>query len=116
MFQFFKILFVLVLLVSTNVFAKVPWQSNKLREQEKWKKIQAEIDAIPLMREKAEGDYDILGPVHGEDALTNKRTYIYNKMRQIAYEMGASAVMEVKCKKILNWTAQSCEGFGIKYR
>ncbi|MBI4411586.1 MAG: hypothetical protein HY541_03785 [Deltaproteobacteria bacterium] len=96
--------------------AKVPWQSNKLREQKKVEKIQAEIDAIPLMTGRAEGDYDILGPVRGEDALTNKRTYIYNKMRQVAYEMGADAVVEVRCKKMLNWLAQSCEGFGIKYR
>lgn len=102
--------------LSVAAQAKAPWQSNKLREKKKYEKIQEKIDAISLYREKLSGTYDIIGPVSAQDALTNKRTYIYNKMRQIAYEMGADAVMEIRCKKTLNWLAQSCEGFGIKFK
>lgn len=108
-------IFAFLLLYPFFLQAKPSWQSNKLRERQKWEKVQEEIDQIPLYKEKLEGNYQIIGFVRGDDLWTNKHHAIYNKMKREAFEMGADAIMEVKCKRIAKWFAQHCEGFAIKY-
>lgn len=88
--------------------------TNKLREKAKQAVFNAELEKIPVYREKLGGEYQILGFVHGEDAFTRKKTAIIQHMRLQAHKMGASAIMEFKCRRIWKSFLQSCEGFAIK--
>lgn len=108
------ICFLLALPFAVN--AKAPWQYNKVREKRKQDAIWAEASQIPLLKEKVKDrKYQILGFVRGEDLFTSKHIAIYNKMRLDAHKMGADAIMEVRCKRIMKSFAQQCEGFAIKY-
>lgn len=107
--------FMIFLLCPLVLQAKVPWQSNKLREKKKMEKIEEAINQIPIYEEKLTGDYIILGPVRGQDILSKKRTAIFRQMREQAYKMQADAIMEMTCKPMLKSIFQSCEGFAIKY-
>lgn len=113
-----KYFFIIILFItpSTLLYAQAPWRTNKLREAKKTESIRAQIDEIPLYEEKLTGNYDILGPVRGQDMLTKKKEAIFYQIRQTAWKMGADAVMEIECKPILKTVFQSCEGFAIKYR
>lgn len=107
---------ILLIAPATLLHAQAPWRANKLREAKKTEAIRVRIDEIPLHEEKLEGNYEILGPVRGQDMLTKKKEAIFYQIRQTAWKMGADAVMEIKCKPVLKTVFQSCEGFAIKYR
>jgi len=114
-FNFLSAFLLFSLIMAPAVQAKVPWQTNKLRAQKKWEKLAEKIDRIPVFRDKIDGHYDILGPVHAQDAFTRKQTAIVRKMRTQAYKMGADAIMEFRCRKMVKSLFQNCEGFAIKY-
>ncbi len=111
-------LFLLVCLsfISFSVQADQEWRKNKLQAQAEQDRIQEAVDNIPIYRARVGSEYDILGPVHGEDFLTRNKNAIFYQMRVQAYEMGAEAISEFKCKPLLKNTLQSCDGFGVKQR
>lgn len=94
--------------------AKAPWATNQLRQNEKIEAYEAELEKIRIYREKLDGGYTILGFVQGQDAFTNKKDAVVHQIRRKAHQMGADAIMEFKCKKMIRSTLQSCEGFAIQ--
>ncbi|OGQ08978.1 MAG: hypothetical protein A3G32_09040 [Deltaproteobacteria bacterium RIFCSPLOWO2_12_FULL_40_28] len=94
--------------------AKAPWATNQLRQNKKTEAYEAELEKIRIYREKLEGDYTILGFVQGQDAFTNKKDAVIHQIRKKAHKMGADAIMEFKCKKMVRSTLQSCEGFAVR--
>lgn len=108
-------LFLLFCSLPVTIQADVPWQTNKLRSQREQAAVEKEIAQIPLYEEKIDGNYQMLGPVRGQDILSRKKNAIFSQIRHQAYKMGADAVIEIKCKPLLKSIFQSCEGIAIKY-
>lgn len=96
-------------------WCRSPKYINKKKEEEKVREYEEIIAQIPIYREKLKGNYDLLGPVHGEDAFTKKNDFIIRKLRSQAYKMGADAIMEFKCRRIAKSLFQTCEGFAVRY-
>lgn len=112
-----KFIFILgfVFLGSTLAEAQAPWRGNKLRAKKEAQKVEEALAAIPIHREKLTGAYQMLGPVYGQDALTNKKDAIIYQMRYKAYLAHADAIMEFRCKSFKG-VYQSCEGIAIKFQ
>lgn len=88
--------------------------TNHLKRAEEAQAYRTKIKEIPIYREKLEGSYMLLGPVRGQDMLTNKKSAIMAQMRDQAFKMGANAIMEFQCDKILKRTFMQCEGFAVR--
>jgi hypothetical protein len=113
--KYFLSLSILFCLVQ-NVWAEGPaWRHNHLRQQGYDDRIREEMNKIPIYREKLEGNYKIIGPVHGEDLFTAQKSAIFWAVREQAYNSKADAIMEFKCRRMVKSTFQQCEGFAIRY-
>jgi len=106
----------LVVAFAIDGWSRAPKYVNKKREAEKIAEYEETIAQIPIHRGKLKGDYDLLGPVHGEDAFTKNNAYITRKLRSQAYKMGGDAIMEFKCRRIAKSLFQTCDGFAVKFR
>lgn len=105
-----KIFFVFgFILAGTAAFAAVP--ENKFQLKKEQAAFEETLLKIPVYREKIQGE--IVGPVHAEDMLTNKKDAMVRQMRFQAYKMGANAISEFKCNPILKSLFISCEGFAV---
>lgn len=104
------LLFTFISHAETNRF------TNKVRVKREQDKLKEEIAKIPIYEEKLSGNYDILGAVYGQDALTSKKDGIIYQMRLKAFKAKADAIMEFKCKQVGKSLFRQCEGFAIKYQ
>ncbi len=112
-----KIIFlslILSVMFQTSAWADKASRYNRLRMQPAIEAYEAERDAIPIYREKLDGE--ILGFVHAEDAFTNNKSAIFRQMRKKALSLGADAIMEFKCTQKGKSIYQQCEGFAIKLK
>ncbi len=107
---------ILFVLISGHTYARPYWQNNQASVKNEEASVIAAIDEIPLYAHRVDGSYDILAPVRGQDMLNQKKDAIFFQMRKMAYQVGADAVMGVKCKPIFKSVFQSCDGFAIKYK
>ncbi|EKD42725.1 MAG: hypothetical protein ACD_73C00041G0005 [uncultured bacterium] len=87
--------------------------TNKLRLKKEAEVYQTQLKEIPIYREKLDVPYTLLGPVRGQDMMTTKKAAIMYQMREQAHQMGANAIMEFHCDKLLRKTLLQCEGFAI---
>ena len=110
------VIFFLLCFLPASLKADVPWQTNPLSDKKKKAAVEEKIAQIPLYEEKIEGDYDMLGPVRGQDILSRSQTAIFSQIRHQAYKIGADAVIDIQCKPILKSIFQSCEGIAIKFK
>ena len=104
-----KYLILFLMFVSLTVLAAVP--ENQLSMRAKEAAFEEKLLEIPVYRQKVKGE--ILGPVHAEDMMTNKKDAMIRQMRFQAYKMGATAISEFKCKQMLKSLFLSCEGFAV---
>lgn len=104
------------LLIPCLSYAESGRFKNKVRVKREQERLQEEVAKIPIYTEKLSGNYDILGPVYGQDALTQKKEGIIYQMRLKAFKAKADAVMEFQCKQLGKSLFRQCEGFAIKYK
>lgn len=111
---------ILFLLVLTFVFSgfevEAQKHKNKSREKKKFQEVEAVIHDIPIYRGKIDGDYEILGPVNGQDIFAKSIKGIAWQIKVQAYKLGADAVVEFECKTRAKNTFQDCQGFAIKFK
>jgi hypothetical protein len=88
--------------------------TNKLRQKREDAAYRAKLEEIPIYREKLTGNYQLLGPVRGQDAFSKSKKAIMLQMREQAYKMGGDAIMEFQCETLVKRTFQQCEGFAIR--
>lgn len=115
-FKITAMLLCLGLLIPHVGIAKSTRFKNKVRLAETKAEILLRLDRIPIHKEKLTGDYQLIGLVSSQDALTSKKTFILRDMRFKAYKVGADAIMEFNCRQIGKSFLQRCEGFAIKYK
>lgn len=114
--KLYSFIIIFVIFLSSVGHAETNRFTNKIRVKREQEKLQEEIAKIPIYTEKLSGNYDILGPVYGQDALTQKKDGIIYQMRLKAFKAKADAIMEFQCKQIGKSLFRQCEGFAIKYK
>lgn len=115
----YKLIFILFLMssfLSTDFLHAAGKHKNLAREKRKIEKIEKLVDKIPIYRGKLEGDYDILGPVYGQDIFSKSIKGIVKQIKISAYQANADAVIEFKCEDHVKKSFRNCQGFAIKFK
>lgn len=89
---------------------------NKVRKAERVDAYLEKVDKIPIYKERLHAGHTLLGVVRGFDALTRKKENIFRQMRLEADKMGATAIGELECKKLIRQALLQCQGMATRLK
>lgn len=96
---------------SFAVYNKVQSAFNDKRERDRLEEIAEK--KIAIHDKTPERAYEVIDAVRGHAILTQKNEKVYRVLKRKAYQMGADAILDVRCRKFR--VGVSCQGTAVRF-